>query len=129
MKKEETEPRFGVVDFEKRRHPRFSIDLPIEYWQIDKSRSQPGQTINISEGGLLLRISEHLKIGQVVGLTLFIASGRDLDIIEAIAQVKIVWQDTRVGKDGGYRVGVKFVDISPEDMDKLKNLLNTPTNL
>lgn len=131
MKKEERElaPSLGVTNFEKRRYPRFSAALPIEYWQIDKSRSQPGQTINISEGGLLLRISEHLKIGQVVGLTLFIASGRDLDIIEAIAQVKIVWQDTRVGKDGGYRVGVKFVDISPEDMDKLKNLLNTPTNL
>jgi len=30
-----------------------------------------------------------------------------------------------VGKDGGYRVGVKFVDISPQDMDKLKSFLKT----
>ena len=119
----------GVINFERRRYPRFSVALPIEYWQIDKSRSRPGQTINISEGGLLLRLSEHLEIDQVVGLTLFIASGLDLDIIEAVAQVEIVWQDTRVGKDGAYRVGLKFVDISPEDMDKLKNLLNTLTNL
>jgi c-di-GMP-binding flagellar brake protein YcgR len=131
MKKEERElaPSWGVTNFEKRRYPRFSAGLPIEYWQIDKSRSRPGQAIDVSEGGLLLQLSEPLKIGQAVGLTLFITSGPDLDIIEAVAQVEVVWQDTLAGEDGAYRVGVKFVDISPEDMDKLKNLLNTLTNL
>ena len=131
MKKEERElePSLGVTNFERRRYPRFSVALPIEYWQIDKSKSRPGQTINISEGGLLLRLSEPLEIDQVVGLTLFITSGLDVDVIEALAQVELIWQDTHVGKDGTSRVGVKFVDISPEDMDKLKNLLNTLTNL
>ena len=125
MKKGEREPRpsGGVGNFERRKYPRFSAALPIEYWQIDKSKSRPGQTINISEGGLLLRLSEPLKIDQVVGLTLFITSGPELDVIEALAQVEVVWQDTHVGEDGAYRVGVKFVVISPEDMDKLKNLL------
>jgi c-di-GMP-binding flagellar brake protein YcgR len=131
MKKEERElePSLGVTNFERRRYPRFSVALPIEYWQIDKSRSRPGQTINTSEGGLLLRLSEPLEIDQVVGLTLFITSGRDLDIIEAVAQVEVVWQDTLAGEDGAYPVGVKFVDISPEDMDNLRSLLNALTNL
>ncbi len=125
MKKEKTEPRFGVVNFERREHPRFSIALPIEYWQIDKSRSRPGQTIDVSEGGLLLHLSESTEIGQVFGLTLFVTFGPDLDSILALVQVEMVWKDTHVGKDGGYRVGAKFVDISPQDMDRLKNFLKT----
>jgi len=33
MEKEEkeTKSRFGFVHFARRRHPRFSLDLPIEY--------------------------------------------------------------------------------------------------
>jgi hypothetical protein len=90
MKKEETEPRFGVVDFEKRRHPRFSIDLPIEYWQIDKSKSRPGRTVDLSEGGLLLHLSEPMEVGQVFGLALFMTFGPDLDSILALVQVEVV---------------------------------------
>jgi c-di-GMP-binding flagellar brake protein YcgR len=125
MKNEETEPCSGVVSFEKRGHPRFSIALPIEYWQIDKPKSRPGQTIDVSEGGLLLHLSESMEVGQVFRLTLFVPSGADLDSILALVQAEVVWKDTNAGKDGGYRVGVKFVDISPEDMDKLKNFLKT----
>lgn len=113
------------IDFERRRHPRFSVALPIEYWKIDKFKSRPGRMIDVSEGGLLLHLPEPLEIGQVFGLTLFITSSHDLDAIEALVRVQVVWKDTPVGKGGDYRVGVEFVDISPEDMDKLKSFLNT----
>jgi c-di-GMP-binding flagellar brake protein YcgR len=116
---------WGPTNSERRRHPRFSVDLPVEYWLVDKSKTRPGQAIDISEGGLLLRLSEPLEIGQVVGLTLFIPLGPNLDAIEALAQVQVVWQDGQAGKDNAYRAGVKFVDISPADMDKWKNLINT----
>jgi len=127
MEKEEreTKPQFELVNFERRRHPRFSVVLPIEYWQIDKYKSRPGQTIDLSEGGLLLHLSEPMEIGQILGLTLFITSGPDLNSIETLVQVEVVWKDIHLGKEGGYRVGVKFVEILPEDMDKLKNFLNT----
>jgi hypothetical protein len=113
------------IDVERRRHPRFLVALPIEYWQIDKTKSRPGQTIDASEDGLLIRVSESMEVGQVLGVTLFITSGSILDTLEAVAQVEVVWKDTNVGKDGGFRVGVKFVYISPEDMDKLKKFLST----
>jgi c-di-GMP-binding flagellar brake protein YcgR len=113
------------IDVERRKHPRFSVALAIEYWQIDKSKSRPGRTIDVSEGGLLLHLSEPIEVGQVLGLTLFITSGSVLDAIEAVAQVEVIWKDINVGKDGDYRVAVKLVYISPEDMDKLKNFLNT----
>jgi len=114
------------VDFERRRYPRFLVDFPVEYWAVDKARSRPAQAIDISEGGLLLQLPEPLEVGQVVGLTLFITSP-SLDAIEALAQVQVVWHNGHLRKDGLYRAGVKFVGISPEDMDKLKNLLNTLT--
>jgi c-di-GMP-binding flagellar brake protein YcgR len=113
------------VDFERRRHARFSVDLPVEYWQIDKSKSRPARTIDISEGGVLLCLSESLDVGQNLGLILFIDSGHDLDAVEALAQVEVIWKDIHPGKHGDYQVGVKFMDISSEDMDKLKRFLNT----
>jgi hypothetical protein len=125
----ETEPPFGFADFERRRHPRFPVDLPIEYWPINKSKSRPGRMIDVSEGGLLLHLSEPLEIGQTLGLNLFIDTGPDLDSIEALVRVEVVWKDIYLGKDGDFRIGVKFVDISAEDMDKLKNFLNTRMNL
>jgi len=57
VKKEEKEnkPRYGTVNFEKRRHPRFNMDLPVEY-----ERSGPvvnhREVVNINEDGLLLHL-------------------------------------------------------------------------
>ena len=126
-KEEESEmkPSSEFQNSERRRSPRLSVALQVEYWQMDKSKSRSGQTINIGEGGLLLRVFEPLEIGQLLGLTLFITSSPDLDAIEAVAQVEVIWQDTRAEKDGAYRVGVKFVHISPEDTAKLRTLLGT----
>ena len=125
--KRETKPLFGIVNFERRKHPRFSVDLPVEYWQIDNCKSRPSHSVNVGKGGLLLHLSEPIEIGQDLRLNLFIHSGPDLDSIEAVVQ--LVWKDIHLGKDGDYRTGVKFVDISAEDMDKLKNFLNGLINL
>jgi c-di-GMP-binding flagellar brake protein YcgR len=125
MKEErEREPSLGVVDFERRKHPRFSVALPIEYWQTDQSRSRNGRTIDVSDGGSLLQISELMEIGQILRLKLFMISGPDIASVEALAQVEVVWQDIYEGKEGDYRVGVKFVEISPQDVEQLKKFLN-----
>ncbi len=126
MEKEERErePSLGVVDFERRKDPRFSVALPIEYWPMDKSRSRHGRTIDVSEGGSLLHLSEMMEIGQDLRLKLFMTSGPDIASIEALAQVEVVWQDIYLGKEGDYRVGVKFVEISPQNVDQLKKFLN-----
>ena len=65
---ETTKPHFGTVNYERRRHPRFSINLPVEYWKIDRSRSALSRTGDISEGGLLLYISEPIEVGQELNL-------------------------------------------------------------
>jgi len=39
----ETKPRYGTVNLERRKHPRFSVDLPIEYYRIDSSIGHTGK--------------------------------------------------------------------------------------
>jgi len=118
----ETKPRTGVVSFEKRKYPRFSIDLPIEYYRINSSVSQTGRALNISEGGLLIYFPEQMEIGQHLRLKLFFSLGSELNTIEMLAEV--VWMDIHLGKDwGNYRSGVKFIDVSSEDIRKLENFL------
>lgn len=129
MEKEEKEikPRFGMANFERRRHPRFVVDLPIEYWKIRHFKSCPSRCTNVSEGGLLVLLSEQLEIGQNLRLNLFVDAGPDLISTEAI--VEVVWKDIHVGEDGEYRTGVRFLDISAENMDQLKSFLVSFANL
>jgi c-di-GMP-binding flagellar brake protein YcgR len=120
---EETRPRTAIVNFEKRSHPRFNVDLPIEYYGIDSSIGH-GRAINASEGGLLIYFPERMEIGQHLKLKLFFASGSDLNTIEAL--VEVVWRDIHLGQArGDYRSGVRFIGISPEDTTKLKIFLRS----
>jgi c-di-GMP-binding flagellar brake protein YcgR len=129
MEKEERETKFpfGPVNFERRRHPRLAVGLPVEYSRINNCKSRPSRAVNVSEGGLLVHLSEPLEVGQNLKLNLFIDAGPDLDSIEALVQV--VWKDIHVGKDGDYRTGMKFADVSAPDMDKLKKFLNAQIDL
>ena len=128
MGKEEkaSKPHFETVNFERRKRPRLSIALPVEYWQSDNPTSHPGRTADIGEGWLLLYISEKIEIGQNLRVKLFLDSGPKLETIEA--QARIVWKDFRLRKGGYYRIGVRFVQISLEDMEKLRGFLNNPMN-
>ena len=125
MKKEgnETKLRCGTVNFERKKHPRFNIDLPIEYSQTGLFVKH-GRAVNASEGGLLLYLQEKMEIGKHLLLKLFFPSGPEMNTIKTLVQV--VWMDVHLGEGwGDYRTGVKFVDISPVDLDMLKNFLRS----
>jgi c-di-GMP-binding flagellar brake protein YcgR len=119
----DTKPRTGIVNFERRRYPRFSVDLPIEYYRIDSSISHTGRGLNISEGGLLIYFPEEMDVSQYLRLKLFLSLGSELDAIEVLAEV--VWMDIHLGKGGDYRCGVNIIDISPEDRTKLRNFIRS----
>jgi c-di-GMP-binding flagellar brake protein YcgR len=125
QEKKETKPRIGIINFEKRRHPRFTVDLPLEYYRVDSSVPETGRAVNASEGGLLVYFPEEVKVGDRLRLRLFFNVGSQLNTIEMVVQ--IAWVDLHLGREwGDYRSGVRFVDISPEDLDRLKTFL---TNL
>jgi len=59
------------LDSERRRHPRFNIDLPVKYDSRYHLFSKNGRTINASEGGLLVSLPEEIAVGQRFPLRLF----------------------------------------------------------
>lgn len=122
----EAKRRYGTVDFERRKYPRVKISLTIEYSRIDSSMKQTGRTSNASEGGLEIYLPEPMEVGDQLKLKVFFTWGDELKSINAVAEV--VWTDLRLGEAWGeYRSGVKFIEISPEDLQTLKDFLLTFT--
>ncbi len=114
--------RYGTVDFERRKYPRIKISLTVEYRRIDSSMKQMGRTSNASEGGLEIYLPELMEVGDQLQVKIYFSSGDELTAIDAVAEV--VWTDLRLGEAWGeYRSGVKFVEITPEDLQKLKDFL------
>ena len=122
MEEKERKFHYGIVNFERRKYPRFNIDLPVEYSLIPSSVSHPGRALNVSEGGLLVYLPEKVEMGQRLQLKLFFPSGSELNGVELIAEV--VWRDIHLGKDwGDYRCGIRFIEIPPEGLNKLRKFL------
>ena len=116
-------PRYGTVNFEKRGPPRFNVDLPIEYFRTD-SLVQHGRAVNVSEGGLLIYLPEPMKIGQRLRMKIFFPLGSEIISIDAVTEV--VWLDIHLGEGwGDYRTGIAFVDLSLENLNKLKDFLRS----
>ena len=113
---------FGTANFERRKHPRFSVNLPVEYRKLDIPKDRPANTGDVSEGGILLYVSEPIEIDQELSLKLFFTSGGKLTSVQA--RMQVVWKDMLVGNDGPHRIGLKFVDISSEGLASLKGFLN-----
>ena len=119
---ESMEKMLGSVTSEKRKHPRFSVDLPIKYGRTNLLFKY-ARAVNASQGGLLLRLPEEMEIGQHLALKLFFPSQSELNTIKA--SVRVVWTDLHMRKDWSwdYQTGVRFVDICTEDTTVLRNFL------
>jgi c-di-GMP-binding flagellar brake protein YcgR len=121
-REKETKTHYGILNVERRRYPRFNIDVPIEYYRIEEPADLRGRVLDISQGGLLIYSSERMDVGERLRLRLFLSMVSEFSTVELLSEV--VWVDMRVSEDSGdYRTGVKFVDITPGDMTKLKNFL------
>jgi len=121
----EAKPRYGIANLERRKYRRSPIRLPIEYYRADSPINQTGQDLDASEGGLQILFPEQMEIGQNLNLKIFFSSGSELNTVEMLAEV--VWINTQLGEDEKhYRSGVRFINISPEDMTKLKKFLASP---
>ena len=118
----EVKPRYGIVNFERRKHPRYTIDLPIEYYRQDSEPYFSGRALNASEGGLLIYFPERVETGEILKIRVFFSLGRDLKKLEMVVQV--VWVDIHLGEEGeDFRAGVRFVDVPSADLVQLKDFL------
>ncbi len=118
----EPKPEYGLVNFERRRSPRFSVDLPIEYSRLEAAEKNPGRTGNASEGGLMLFLGQKLEVGQDLRIKIFFHSEPRLRSIEVTGRV--VWTEIPFAKEGDYRCGVQFTQIAPEDLAQFRQFLD-----
>jgi hypothetical protein len=114
--------KMGVLAIEKRKHPRFSVELPLDYSRVEGKGTYGGMVANASEGGLLVYLPERIEIGTLLKIELFYVRGLELDTIKAV--VKVVWSDMAARESWGeHRYGLKFEYIDEKDFVRLTALL------
>jgi c-di-GMP-binding flagellar brake protein YcgR len=120
----ETRSQSGSVNSEKRRHPRVDLDLTIEYYRTNSRFGHSGRLMNASEGGLLIYFPEQMEIGERLKLKLFRIVGSPVTPIGPLGEV--VWVDPHLDETWlDYQSGVRFIDISPEDLKRLKHFFDS----
>ena len=117
-----SQAKLGVLAVDRRKHPRFSVELPLDYCRVDGSDTYGGIVANASEGGILVYLPERMEMGAVLKIEIFYVKGLELDTIKAIA--KVVWADLAVKASWGeYRYGLQFQYVDEKDFTRLMNLL------
>ncbi len=107
---------------EKRKHPRFNMELPLDYRAMDAPRVTGALVVNASESGLLVHSIKDLPIGTKLNIAVLFPKRFELANFEVFAE--IVWKDIRWQENReGYLFGIKFINILEEDHRKLKQLL------
>jgi hypothetical protein len=113
---------------ERRRHPRYSIDLPLNFKLTENPVIYPGLSIDASEAGLQIQTLKDMPIGIKLYIEVLFAKGFELANLQGMVQV--IWKDEHLQKDWtGYKYGLKFVQISSQNHLKLKLLLSNQSNI
>jgi hypothetical protein len=113
---------------ERRGHPRFIIDLPLEYRDTDGSCLRGGVLANASEGGFLIEAVRDVPVGTELNIAVLFPKGFELSNFNVVA--KIVRKEPYSKEDlkgdpywKGYQYGLEFIHILEEDRWKLNFLL------
>jgi len=119
--------RMGVLSIEKRKYPRFSVELPLNYSRTEGKEILGGMVANASEGGLLVYLPERMAMGAFLKIEIFYVKGLELDTIKAVA--KVVWCDLAARESWGeHRYGLQFQYIDEKDLSRLTTLLKEVGN-
>ncbi len=108
---------------EKRKHPRLNMELPLEYRVSEAPNLYGAMVVNVSESGLLIHSVKDLTIGAKLNIAVLFPKGLKFSNFEVLAEIvwkDIYWEENREK----YQFGLKFIRISEEDQQKLKQLLD-----
>jgi len=122
-KRGQTKPKAeeGILIVERRKHRRFSVELPLNY-SIENKDHYGGIAANASRGGLVAYLPVAIAVGTPLNIEMIFVNGFGLNSIRARAKViwsnlapKVIW--------GKYRHGLEFEKFQEGDVQKLKTLL------
>ena len=117
-----TAGKMGILAIERRKHPRFVVELPLDYTRTEATDIVGGIVANASEGGLLVYLPERLELGTILQIQIFYVKDLEFNMLKAIA--KVVWSDMAARESWGeYRYGLEFLSIGEQEFNKLMTLL------
>ena len=110
-----------MPDSEKRKEPRISVCLPVNYICTDGDGTElstgMGKTINISTGGLFLESPIQIESDYIVLMT--------IDLKNELMTVNGKVAHSRVGENGLYETGIEFTGTPQENVSYIKILVET----
>jgi len=110
---------------DRRRYPRISIDLPLEYRVKHDAPAHGGIVIDASQTGFLMYSIEKIPVGTTLKIGVLFPKEYELAIFEVFAET--IWKEfVSEGEDRyqqGYKYGLKFIHILEGDYWKLRELL------
>ncbi len=107
--------------FQRRRYPRVTVSLPVEYKSEGKTKRVLAKTVG--EGGMMLNLNESLPLETKLNLNLFLPnmSPSSSILYNLKAKGKIVWiQDEK----GEIHCGISFVEIADSDRNVLSAFIS-----
>ncbi len=104
-KDQNLEDQIGPDGRERRRYIRHLLVSPLEFKVEDEESAHKGETVNISEGGLLFMSKESVEPGKTIRLS--------LPLYEKVFHIKANVVHSIKDEDTGlFRIGVCFVSYS-----------------
>ena len=79
---------------EKRKHPRFYLNLPIEFRVMNAQHVIGAMIVNASETGLLIQSPNNVPAGTKLNIAVLFSKGFELANFEVLAAV--VWTKTQL---------------------------------
>jgi hypothetical protein len=103
---------------EKRQHPRYSVQLPIDLWQT-ADVVLGGVVTDISEAGLGFHSVHEIQISTDLGIRVYLSREEfHFDSIEGTG--RIIWRTAHQEQDWkGYRYGMYILKMAPGSRDRL----------
>ena len=121
LKKYQSKETDGRKD--RRRHPRFLLDLPLEYLVTNAPKAHGGLVVNVSEIGLLIRSVKNMAIGTELKVAVLFPKQYELanfEVLTKIVRKDVVWDEDWEG----YEYGLKFVRMLEVDRRKLRQIMS-----
>ena len=113
------------IQYEKRKHRRFLLELPLDYRLVESSSTLGGIVLNAGEGGFLIRSFREMAVGSTLNITVLFPYKFQLATFEAVAQ--IVRKERRVQGQSGIKYGLRIVRINDMNYLKLRYVLASST--
>jgi len=110
--------REARIKSERRRFPRLKVPV---LFRSAKKDGKERPTYNLGLGGVRIYSNRYLKKGKQQEIELCFPKGNSV-----IATVRVVWITVLPeGSDAAFDVGLEFIDLPPDAINELKEVLDT----